>query len=190
MAVQLAVSSLCKERLTSLKQVTTLCKKQELLYKPLFGTDLKCLRVPLFSFSHGTSQKSKHPSLLSFNMQLIPRGSDLKTLCLSLFLFFRFSFSLFLYLSTSTFYSYVQHSAAVAVQGQSRSFSVIGALLRNAHSRLRRGRCLERIAGSSLATSRLVLQKRINHQKRILIDTLALSTRVRPSIENVSSGVT
>lgn len=99
MAVQLAVSSLCKERLTSLKQVTTLCKKQELLYKPQFGTDLKCLRVPLFSFSHGTSQKSKHPSLLSFNMQLIPRGSDLKTLRLSLFLFLDFflSFSIFIH---------------------------------------------------------------------------------------------
>lgn len=47
MAVQLVVSTLCKYRLTSLKQVTRLCKKQLLLYKPRNSTDLKCLHTPV-----------------------------------------------------------------------------------------------------------------------------------------------
>lgn len=61
-------------------------------------------------------------------MQLIPRGSDLKTVAPSLSFFDFFSLSLFLYFSTSTFFWYVRRSAAVAFRQLSRSVSALGAL--------------------------------------------------------------
>lgn len=165
MAVQLVVSTLCKYRLTSLKQVTRLSKKQLLLYKPRNSTDLKCLQYAC-CFSYGTSQKRKHPSVRSFNMQLIQLSRAQDSLCLS----FPHQFINVCILLLGTYVCSTQQHYSPKVYGQcSIKLQADRCSYLKCCSRLRRRRRLQRITGSSLATTcgPLILQRIVKQKHSV-----------------------
>lgn len=156
MAVQLVVSTLCKYRLTSLKQVTRLCKKQQLLYKPRNNTDLKCLHTPVVFLMEHYRKENIH--LCGHSTCNWSNWAELKTVCVSLF-HSSLSMSAFFLLGPYVCSTQQHYCPNVQPRLQVDRCSYVKCC-----SRLRRRRRLQRIAGSSLATTSgsLVLQRRVN----------------------------
>lgn len=150
MAVQLVVSTLCNYRLISLKQVTRLLKKEQWVYKLRNSSDLKYLPVlGLFLMEH----HRKKTSIFA----VIQHATDPKEQSSRQFVsFFSIGINACVY-----FFMLGPYMSKILYHICPKVHIAQPSAYLNCCSWLRRRRCLQRITGSSLATTcgPLVLQE-------------------------------